>query len=43
MYVIGASWDKDELIRFWEQKVVSQGHIIVAIYTIGIKNKLDSW
>jgi len=24
-FVIGASWDKDELIRFWDQKVTGQG------------------
>jgi len=29
-FVIGASWDKDELIRFWVQKVKGQGHIIAA-------------
>ena len=27
-FVVGASWDKDELIRFWGQKVKGQGHII---------------
>ena len=27
-FVIGASWHKDELIRFWGQKVKGQGHII---------------
>jgi len=26
-FLIGASWDKDELIRFWGQKVKGQGHI----------------
>jgi len=29
-FVIGASWDKDELIKFWGQKVKGQGHIIAA-------------
>jgi len=29
-FVIDASWDKDELIRFWGQNVKGQGHIIVA-------------
>ena len=29
-FVIGASWDKDELIRFRGQKVNGQGHIIAA-------------
>jgi len=29
-FVTGASWDKDELIRFWGQKIKGQGHIIVA-------------
>jgi len=24
------SWDKDELVRFWGQKVTGQGHIIAA-------------
>jgi len=27
-FVVGASWDKDELIRLWSQKVKGQGHII---------------
>ena len=26
-FIIGASWDKGELIGFWGQKVKSQGHI----------------
>jgi len=25
-YVSSASWDKEELIRFWGQKVKAQGH-----------------
>ena len=29
-FVIGASWDKDELIKFWGQKGKGQGHIIAA-------------
>jgi len=29
-FVIGASWDKNELIRFWGLKVKGQGHIIAA-------------
>jgi len=29
-FVIGTSSDKDELIRFWGQKVKDQGHIIAA-------------
>jgi len=29
-FVIGASWDKDELIRFWGQKLNGQGHIIAS-------------
>ena len=28
-FVINALWDKDELTRFWGQKVKGQGHIIV--------------
>jgi len=27
-FVVGAYWDKDELIGFWGQKVKAQGHII---------------
>jgi len=27
-FVIGASWNNDELIKFWGQKVKGQGHII---------------
>jgi len=27
-FVTGASWDRDELIRFWGQKVKVQGHAI---------------
>ena len=27
-FVIGASWDEDELVRFGVQKVKGQGHII---------------
>jgi len=30
IFVIGASWDKDELTRFWAQKVKGQGHIKAA-------------
>ena len=30
IFVIGASWDRDELIRFLGQKVKGQGHIIAA-------------
>jgi len=30
-FVIGASCDKDELIRFWGQKVKGQGHIIAIL------------
>jgi len=30
IFVTGASWDKDELIRFRGQKVKGQGHIIAA-------------
>ena len=29
-FVIDASWDNAELIRFWGQKVKGQGHIIAA-------------
>jgi len=29
-FVTGASWDRNELIRFWGQKVKVQGHTIVA-------------
>jgi len=29
-FVIGAPWDKDEVVRFWGQKVKGQGHIIAA-------------
>jgi len=29
-FVIGASWDKDELNGFWGQMVKGQGHIIAA-------------
>ena len=29
-FVTGASWDRDELIRFWGQKVKVQGHTITA-------------
>jgi len=29
-FVTGASWDKNELIRFWGQKVKGQGRIIAA-------------
>jgi len=29
-FVTGASRDRDELIRFWDQKVKVQGHTIVA-------------
>ena len=29
-FVTDASWDKGELIRFWDQKVEGQGHIIAA-------------
>jgi len=29
-FVTGASWDRDELIRFWRQKVKVQGHTIAA-------------
>jgi len=25
-FVTGASWDRDELLRFWGQKVKGQGH-----------------
>jgi len=28
-FVIGAACDKDELIRFWGQKVKDEGHIAV--------------
>jgi len=27
-FVIDASWDKDELSRFWGEKIKGQGHII---------------
>jgi len=30
-FVIGASWDRDELIRFWGQKVKGQGYIIAFV------------
>jgi len=26
-FVSSFSWDKDELIRFWDQKVKGQGHV----------------
>jgi len=29
-YATPMSWDKDELVRFWGQKVKGQGHIIAA-------------
>jgi len=29
-FVIGASWTKDELVRFWGQEVKGQGHIVAA-------------
>jgi len=29
-FVTGASWDRDELIRFWGQRVKVQGHTIAA-------------
>ena len=29
-FVTGASWDTDDLITFWGQKVKVQGHTIVA-------------
>jgi len=27
-FIVGAFWEIDKLIRFWGQKVKSQGHII---------------
>jgi len=29
-FVTAASWDKDELVSFWGQRVKGQGHIIAA-------------
>ena len=29
-FIVGALWDKDELVRFWGQNVKGQGHIIAA-------------